>query len=140
MRRELRANLRAAATDVGVTRALFGIGSPKELALEATPQSADRPRWSMGLLWAAIAFGLVAIGLVSTAAIFAEGVSASGAAGSDVTSGIFPWFGTTFHARAVANEGGLSFGFDSPLALFAAPLLIFICVAAPWRLLRRPAS
>lgn len=53
MRRELRDNVNAAATDVGTTRALFGIGSPKELAHAATPRSASRPRWSMACsgLW-----------------------------------------------------------------------------------------
>lgn len=137
MRRELRDNLKAAATDVGTTRALFGIGSPKELAYAATPRSASRPRWSMGLLWAVVAFGLAGIGLVSTAVVFAQGVDASGTTGTDVTSGIFPWFGTTFHARAAADGAGLSFGFDSPLALLLVPLLVFVSAAAPWRLLRR---
>ena len=46
LRRELRANLLAASEDVGTTRALFGIGSPKELAYAATEGDPTRPRWS----------------------------------------------------------------------------------------------
>ncbi|MFC7492054.1 MULTISPECIES: hypothetical protein [unclassified Knoellia] len=48
LRSELRANLLEATSDVGVTRALFGIGSPKQLAYAAQPADPSRPRWSQG--------------------------------------------------------------------------------------------
>lgn len=137
LRRELRDNLRAAVDDVGITRALFGIGSPKQLAYDATPQASGRPRWSMGALWAALTFAGVLLALVWTATTFVQVVDASGTTGRQVSSSIFPWFGTTFQAEIADTGGGLSFGIDNPVALLVLPLLVFVLVSGPWRLLHR---
>lgn len=137
LRRELRDNLGAASADVGVTRALFGIGSPKQLAYDVTPRARNRPRWSLGAVWAALTFGGVLLALLWTAITFVQVVEASDATGRQVSSSIFPWFGTTFHAEIAENGGGLSFGLDNPVALILLPLLVFVVVASPWRMLRR---
>lgn len=49
LRGELRANLHEASADVGTTRALFGIGSPKQLAHAAPDVHPSRPRGASGL-------------------------------------------------------------------------------------------
>ena len=109
-RRELRTNLRDAAADVGVTQALFNIGSPKELAYAMTPEATQRPRWSLGAMWASLAFVVVVFGLVYTASTFTSGVDASGVVGQQVTGFVFPWFGVDFMARIEPNRGGLAVG------------------------------
>lgn len=137
LRRELRDNLKAAVADAGITRALFGIGSPKQLAYDATPQAAGRPRWSMGALWAGLTFAGVLLALTWTAITFMQVVDASGTRGTQVSSSIFPWFGTTFQAELADSGGGFSFAVDNPIALLALPLLVFVLVSGPWRMLKR---
>ncbi len=137
LRRELRTNLTEAGADVGTTRALFGIGSPKELAYAATDTDPSRPRWSQGALWAALVFGIVTFGCMFTAIAFTAGVEAGGATGQTVHGFVFPWFGVDYSARVepgrsyAAGAGGVGTYF------LGLPLLTFLLVAQPWRLLRR---
>ncbi|KGN41096.1 hypothetical protein [Knoellia aerolata] len=138
LRRELRANLGAASADVGTTRALFGIGSPKGLAYAATDTNPSRPRWSQAAIWASVAFGLVAFACLFTAIAFTAGVEASGVTGRAVRGFVFPWFGVDFSARVEADGGGFSTGAGGVGTWFlGVPLLVFLLVAQPWRLLRR---
>ena len=137
LRRELRTNLTEASADTGTTRALFGIGSPKELAYAATDTDPSRPRWSQGALWAAFVFGVVIFGCMFTAIVFTAGVEASGATGQKVHGFVFPWFGVDYSAQVdpgrsyAAGAGGVGGYF------LGLPLLTFLLVAQPWRLLRR---
>ena len=143
LRRELRANLGEASADVGTTRALFGIGSPQELAYAATDADPHRPRWSQGAIWASLVFGLVLFSLLFTATAFTAGVEASGVTGETVRGWVFPWFGVDFAARVEPDRGGLAVGAGgSFLQVFGLPLLTFVLVSKPWRVLRRrqPAS
>jgi hypothetical protein len=137
LRRELRANLGEASADVGTTRALFGIGSPKELAHAATDADPYRPRWSQGAIWAAVVLGLVLFALMFTATAFTAGVEASGVTGETVRGTVFPWFGVDFAARVEPDRGGLAVGASgSFLHVLGLPLLTFVLVAKPWRVLR----
>ena len=137
LRRELRANLIEARADVGTTRALFGIGSSKELAYAATDSDPSRPRWSQGALWAALVFGVVVFGCMFTAIAFTAGVEASGVSGQTARGFVFPWFGVDYSARVepgrsyAAGAGGVGMYF------LGLPVLVFLLVAQPWRLLRR---
>ncbi|MFC7492053.1 MULTISPECIES: hypothetical protein [unclassified Knoellia] len=47
----------------------------------------------------------------------------------------FPWLGTSFTAQH--TPGTINAGYQQPWALLVAPLLVFVLVAQPWRLLRR---
>ncbi|MFC7488418.1 hypothetical protein ACOCJ7_09035 [Knoellia sp. CPCC 206453] len=135
LRRELRANLAEASADVGTTRALFGIGSPQQLAYAAQPADPSRPRWSLGLLCATGVFVLVFWGLLATLLTILQTVEAA-----HVTEAVevrtFPWFGTTFTAQH--TPGTIDAGFEFPWALLVLPLLTLLLVAQPWRQLRRP--
>lgn len=133
-RRELRTNLRDAAADIGVTQALFNIGSPKQLAYAMTPDATKRPRWSLGAMWAALAFAVVIFGLMYTATTFTSGVEAAGVVGQEVTGVVFPWVGVDFLARIEPNRGGLSVGAgNAQWYVLGLPLLAFLLSARPWR-------
>ncbi|MEO6019874.1 MAG: hypothetical protein ABIP45_06465 [Knoellia sp.] len=136
LRRELRANLAEASADVGTTKALFGIGSPKELAYAATETDASRPRWSQGLLWGAGVFALLMGWLAITGLNIIQTLDAAGStAAVDVHP--FPWFGTTFTVQS--SPGTLEASINPLWQLLVLPLLVFLLVAQPWRLLRRRA-
>lgn len=138
LRRELRANLTEASADVGTTRALFGIGSPKELAYAATDADPTRPRWSQGALWASAVFAMVVFSLLFTAIAFTAGVEASGVTGETVRGFVFPWFGVDFSARVEPGGGGLSTGAGASFVpVLGLPLLTFLVVSRAWRALRR---
>ena len=138
LRRELRANLAEASADVGVTRAIFGIGSPKELAHAATENDPSRPRWGQGALSAALVFGVVVFAIMYTATTYTAGVEATGLTGETVRGPVFPWFGVDFSARVEPDRGGLATGAANiQYYLLGLPLLTFLLVAQPWRLLRR---
>lgn len=137
LRRELRANLTEAGADVGMTHALFGIGSPKELAYAATENDPSRPRWGRGALVAALVFALVVFALMYTATVFTQGVEASGIVGETVRGSVLPWYGVEFSARVEEGRGGLATGASmSFYYILGLPLLVFLLVAQPWRLLR----
>src|SRR5699024_2234324 len=89
LRRELRTNLAEATADVGMTRAIFGIGSPKELAHAATENDPSRPRWGQGALAAALVFGVVVLACLYAATAFTQGVEASGVVGETVRGSVF---------------------------------------------------
>ena len=134
LRHELRTNLTDAQAEVGTTRALFGIGSPKELAHAATDPDPSRPRWSQGLMWAAGTLLVLLAWLAVTSLNLVRAVEATGTT-QPVDVSPFPWFGTTFtvHSAPDVLEASIA-----PLwQLFAGPLLAFLLVAQPWRLLRR---
>lgn len=139
LRTELRTNLRDAAADIGTTRALFGIGSPRELAYAVTDVDPGRPRWYLGLLWAGLTFAATLSAVVWTSLVFLEGVLASGVTGREVHGSVFPWVGARFTARNDAGAG-LSFGVENPWQVVAVPLVVFLLVAQPWRLLRRASA
>ncbi len=135
LRRELRANLAEAGAEVGVTRALFGIGSPKQLAYAAIEADASRPRWSLGAFWAIGTFALLLIWMALTTLTIMETAEAAGlTAPVDVQP--FPWFGTTFTVES--SPGAFGAAVQAPWQLLVGPLLVFLLVAQPWRLLRRP--
>lgn len=140
LRQELRANLKDAAADVGVTQALFNIGSAKQLAYAMTPEATKRPRWSMGLMWATIAFSATVFGLMYTAATFTAGVDAAGVVGETAHGFVFPWFGVDFMSRIEPDRGGLSVGAgNAQWYLLGAPLLTFVLTARPWRMFTQKA-
>lgn len=138
LRQELRANLTEASADVGLTRALFGIGSPKQLAYDVAGSDPSRPRWGQGALVAALVFGLVVFACMYTATTFTAGVEASGVTGQSVRGFVFPWYGVEFSARVEPDRGGLATGAANiQYYLLGLPLLTFLLVAQPWRMLRR---
>lgn len=134
LRRELRTNLAEAGADVGTTRALFGIGSPKELAYAATDTDPSRPRWSQGLIWGAGTLAVLVAWLLVTSLTIVQSVEAAGVT-QPVDVEPFPWFGTTFTVHSA--PGTLEASISPLWQLLAGPLVVLLLVAQPWRLLRR---
>ncbi|NYF96839.1 hypothetical protein [Janibacter cremeus] len=138
LRRELRSNLAEASADVGMTRALFGIGSPKELAHAATQNDPSRPLWARGALAATFVFGLVVFAMMYTATTFTAGVEAAEVTGETVRGAVFPWFGVEYSARVEPGHGGIAAGARNvQYYVLGLPLLAFLLVSQPWRLRRR---
>ncbi|AXH96063.1 hypothetical protein [Ornithinimicrobium avium] len=137
LRRELRANLRAATEDVGATQALLNVGAPKELAREATDgEYQRRPQWSRAGFYAALTLGAVLFAVVYTATTFTAGVEAAGMVGQDVTGRVFPWPWVEFHARIEEGRGGLTTGASGAgWPVVVLPLVVFVLTARPWRVL-----
>lgn len=144
LRRELRANLRAASSDVGTTQALLNVGSAKQLAREATDgEYQRRPQWSRAGFYAALALGAVVLVTLYTATTFTAGVEAAGTVGQEVTGSVFPWLGVEFMARIEEGRGGIAAGAaGSGWLVLGLPLLVFVLTARPWRLVtgRRSAA
>ena len=136
LRRELRDNLAQAAAEVGVTAALFGIGSPKQLAYDSAPADPARPRWSLGALWGVLTFSMLGLGVLYTAATVLQSVEAAGVVGTDVHTSVLPWFGVDFLAR-VDQGGAISAGASGSGWYALVPVAVFLLASQPWRLLRR---
>ncbi|PRY62673.1 hypothetical protein BCF74_104109 [Knoellia remsis] len=137
LQQELRTNLREASADVGTTRALFGIGSPKQLAHAATETDPSRPRWSQGAMAAVLTLLVLSTWLALTSLTVLDTADAA-QAGGPVSVSPFPWFGTTFTVESTAERLALSV--TGMWQLVAGPTLAFLAVAQPWRLLRRKGS
>lgn len=136
LRRELRDNLRAAASDVGTGQALANMGSPKQLAFDSTEgEYEERPLWSRAAMYASLAFGAMLLWLALTAMAFTAGVEAAGVVGQEVSGTVFPWVGSEFMARIHPERGGLAVGVSNAWAVVVVPLLVFLLTARPWRLI-----
>jgi hypothetical protein len=135
LRRELRDNLAQAGAEVGVTAALFGIGSPKQLAYDSAPAEPARPRWSLGALWGVLTFSMLGLGVLYTSATVLQSVRAAGVVGTDVHTSVLPWFGVDFLAR-VDQGGGISAGASGSGWYALVPVGVFLLASQPWRLLR----
>lgn len=133
LRTELRSNLTDAAADIGLTSALFGIGSPKQLAFAAQPGDPARPRWQHGFMAATAVFTLLVWGLLATSFTILQTVEAAGVS-REVEVQTFPWFGTTFTAQH--SPGTINAGIQGPWLLLVLPLVAFLLASQPWRLLR----
>lgn len=142
--KDLRANLTEAAADVGMTRALFGIGSPKQLAHQSAPRDPARPRWNSAAFAALITFAFVVLGMQWAVLNAVNGVLASGVTGRDVVVDLFPWLGadTTVHVQPGGAGFSASGALDSTTAawMLIPAAVVFLVVAQPWRLLRRSAG
>ncbi len=132
LRRELVANLREAAADVGVSRALANVGSLRTLATEVARPDESQPRWYAGpIAGLAAAAGSFAL-FLAQAATYAEGVLDADV-DREVSSGLFPfpWSQVTVSP----GDDGMSVAAQSgPLPMILA-LAIGLVVARPWRVL-----
>ncbi|MFV0523905.1 MAG: hypothetical protein ACK5RL_05345 [Acidimicrobiales bacterium] len=134
IRRDLRANLMAAAHTKGVDAALVDIGSLRSLAREYAAGNDRVVRWSAGLT-AAVTVAAVYLLLAMLAALnWASGVMDGGA--TTAQGHLFPFLWSSVSYADLPGGGfevDTNFG-PGALAVFA---VTFILVARPWRLLRR---
>ena len=143
VRRELRDNLRAAASEAGVSAAVRGLGGLRHLAagyLEAEyGDSRPRPRWLRGVAWAMVVY-LVFVGIMFVGNdAFISGVLAA----NPRATGTYSWtrLGVWGPGLTVTMSDGQV---SSAVLKIAAPILLYFAVAyllgarvwrlpAPWR-------
>ena len=138
VRRELRANLTAAAAEVGTTEAIRHLGSLRRLAagyLDAEfGEGGPRPRWVTGALWAvATEIFIMAVAFTSVDAFF-DGVLA----GNPHPHGTYTWHGPPFlglEVSAAFVDRHVGFGFTMPLWILLYPVAALVLGARLWRLL-----
>ncbi|GCE78083.1 hypothetical protein [Cellulomonas biazotea] len=129
--RELRRELTATATDVGMRRAVADLGHPRVLA-EGYLASLDRrvPRWATGATWAALAVGAVAYLLVAYA--FGTLDTLEDLGGGSVTRtalGATTVYTSTDDGLSVATEGSWQWA-----VLYAALFgVVFVLGSRLWR-------
>lgn len=135
IRRELRAEILAAAADVGMERALADLGHPYALA-DGYKATRDRrlPRWATGAVAAGVAVGMLLYLTIAYAFGALDTLAALG--GGTVTLDVL---GTpsTFEA----SDGGISMttglGWEG-LAVYAGVALVaFLLWSRAWRVVRR---
>lgn len=127
LREELRANLDAAAEQVGTAQALAALGSLRRMSAEAVP-TATGPRWNTGGLAAAGTFLVVAI--TELFAIIAW-TSAAEASGADRVEGSLPFFPGSV-ATWDGSGGGFSIAFEPGWLVIAAVAIAFVLGSRPW--------
>ncbi len=134
LRRELAANLREAAADVGMGPALVGVGGLRRLARESS-RDIRRSSWSAGISAGLIVAALSLVSFFFLSLYYAEGVIDAGV-GRPVSSWLFPFVGSSVE---VHDEGGsgLTVSVSPGVLPFVLGLAAFVLVARPWRALRR---
>ncbi len=140
-RREVRANLLAAAADVGATEALRRVGGSRQLAEQyLSAEYGDAPRHSwIGAAWAAALIPLLLNFVLSEAAnSFQAGVTAA----DPHATGTFSWAGVSWLQSAMTftfTDGSASGtgGAWTPLT-YVLWALATIGAGRLWRLRRRP--
>lgn len=132
LRRELRANLLDAAHDTSAAEAVLALGSRRQMAAEAVPPDATRPRWYAAANWALLALGVVLLVGVLCGLAWMDGAMAadkSRAANGAIT--LFPGSDLAYEPRP---GGGFSMSMAFGWLPLAAGLVVFVVVARPWRL------
>ncbi|MBO0836680.1 MAG: hypothetical protein J2P28_14395 [Actinobacteria bacterium] len=138
--RDLRANLRAAAAEVGTTEAVLGLGSLRRLSagyLEAEyGPDQPRPRWWRGAFWAiAIWVVILSVTIVQSTA-FVDGVRAV----DPHAGGTYTWHPLAPglpSGEVTLGDQGRTAGISFPLGMLAYPLAALLLGARSWRALRR---
>jgi hypothetical protein len=134
LRSELVGNLADAAREVGLSRALVGVGGLRRLAFESS-RGPRRSAWSAGVSAALLTAALVLMAFFAVSLYYAEGVVDSGVS-QPVASGLFPFVGSSVEVQH-APGAGLSLSIAPGLLPVVLALVVFVLVARPWRSWRR---
>ncbi len=135
LRQELVANVRDAAADIGVSRAIANVGSTRQLARENVVDGELRSAWSAAITAGLTTIASLVVGFLLLSLYYVEGVLDAGA-DETVSSWLFPFYGSQITVEPETTAG---FGFEvnpGPLP-FIVGLVVFVAVAKPWRSTRR---
>lgn len=134
LRAELNANLRDAATHVGLPAALAKLGSLRHLAENTSRDGQLRSRWVAGFVAAVSALAIILVAFLFLTLYYAEGVLDSNATES-VSSSLFPYLGSNV---TVDPSSGLEVTIQPGPMPFVLAFAVWLLVAAPWRSLGPP--
>lgn len=138
-RREVRANLRAAADDVGTTEALRRLGAPRRLAAGYLAAEygewQPRPAWKTGAACMLLAVILMTVYVTAGQAAFGDGIHAA----DPHAAGTFHWHGFSYLTQDttytfVDGKHTTVGGAWTPL-VYAGLAAVFILTGRLWRLL-----
>jgi len=134
-RRELLANLQAAADQTSVARAVADLGDMRVLAAETAAGLRTRPtaRLNLGVVVALATFLVLLFMWSFTLLGFADGAMATAGSGR-ASAQMFPWATTV---TVEWGDDGFSVDSQMPWILGVLPLLFFVVVGQPWRLVTR---
>jgi hypothetical protein len=128
VRREIRANLAAAAADVGTRRAVANLGHPRVLAAGyLAAEGRPLPQFRKGAWWAAAALA----GYVWAALIFATGFLD----GAEAASGLDRRLTSSFLGATVEANPGPSFAVTFNAVALVLPAVVFLLASRAWRAL-----
>jgi hypothetical protein len=129
LKRELRANLIEAARHSSMSQAIRDLGGVRMLARAVAHDGIWRPRWQVGWLVAALAFGVI-VNVEAIAALnWLSGVVDSG--GHPATGTVFPFPGSV----VTYEPPGFGMWIEPGWLPLVGPALAFVLAARPWRLL-----
>jgi len=139
LRRDLKANLAEAATNVGTSKALANVGAMRRLAAETTRGTQIQSRWLAGVVVGFSTLAALLVLLLLASLYYADGVLDSGAT-EPVGGTLFPFLGSTIEVNNQGAGQGFIVGVSpGPLPfLVAGAALVF--VAKPWRSIKRAAA
>ena len=130
LRRELRANLIAAADHVGSREAVDRVGSTRLMAAEALPLRADRPRCCTGFAVSLVAAAVVVLVEFLAALAWIDGVIAANPQGSvSGTMSLFPASSLSYTEMESGFAFAIAPGWLGPII----GVVLFVLVARPWR-------
>jgi hypothetical protein len=129
VRREIRANTRAAAADVGLGQALANLGHPRVLAAGyLAAEGRPLPQYRKGVWWAVAALAAY----VAAAVIFTTGFLDGAEAASDLDRPLTTSF---LGAGVEANPGEASFAITFNVLALVVPAVVFLLASRAWRAL-----
>ena len=134
LRRELSANLTAAAAEVGAREAVRRLDGIRQLADDTAAIDTTRARWSAGCVMALAVAAVLVVVEVFAALLWADG--AATAAPTATVRGSMPFFPGSSVTYA-PSATGFAISVDLGWLWLAAALLTILAVARPWRVLRR---
>ena len=130
LRRELRVNLREAASSHGAVAAVRALGSARTMAADAAPQDTATPRWSAGLQAGAAALLTVLMVEVLASLAWLDGAMAAGEGGRITGSmTLFPGSSLTYER----SGSGFSLSMAPGWLCLVVGMLVLLAVARPWR-------
>jgi hypothetical protein len=132
---ELSANLAAATHDIGVSRAIAGVGSVRTLAAETSRNGRRRSPWWAATLIAVTTASVTLLLFLFTSLYYVEGVLDAGST-QPVKSSLFPWFGSSVHVHNQGPGQALTIGLEPGWLPLGVTAIVFVLVAKPWRSIR----
>jgi len=141
--RELRANLRAAAAEVGSAEAVRRLGNLHRLAADYLDaeygDDQPRPHWLTGVVWGSLVWSLILLGFTGSFISFMEGIWAADPDGDPNSAGTYVWkplgaLGPVGEFRRY-DDGGFEFFLAPSLWMIPMPFVIYLLASRGWRML-----
>jgi hypothetical protein len=136
LRRELRANLFAAASDQGARAAVDSLGSLRGMAAEAGDPDPTRPVWSVAATRGVAVYAVLSV-LGFLAGVWWAGGARAADPSATVTGPLLFFPGSEVTYDPATAGGGMAFEIGVGWGPTVVALAVFVVVSRPWRLATR---